>query len=334
MIHIIAEAGSNHNGSMKRAYQLVDIASYAGADSIKFQIINTWGLYLPGKYEYGHYNIDDIIAFRKKTEFSSEDIEKLADYSNKKGIQFSASIFDNKSLDILNKTNPPYIKIASGDLNNLRLIRTVLQKSKKETQIILSTGMSTLQDIEKTVKEIDKSGNINRLVLLHCVSIYPAETEETNLSFISTLKSNFGTEVGFSDHTQNSNAALIALGLGATWFEKHFTFNKRASGLDHKYAANRVQLKNYVSDLRKGEAAMISNDTKKISEKERFTRKRARRSLYASRNIRKGEIIYDKDILCVRPEGPMQADEIDLLIGKRALRDIKQYEPFKLDFLE
>ncbi|MDN5291012.1 MAG: hypothetical protein PWQ06_1251 [Anaerophaga sp.] len=331
MIHIIAEAGSNHNGSMERAYQLVDIASNAGADSIKFQIINTWGLYLPGKYEYGHYNIDDIIAFRKKTEFSSEDIEKLSNYSNKKGIQFSASIFDNESLDILNKTNPPYIKIASGDLNNLRLIRTVLQKSKKDTRIILSTGMSTLQDIEKTVKEIDKSGNINRLVLLHCVSVYPAKTEETNLSFISTLKSNFGTEVGFSDHTQNSNAALIALGLGATWFEKHFTFNKRASGLDHKYASNSAQLKKYVTDLRQGESAMISNDTK-ISESEYFTRKRARRSLYASRDIKIGEIISDEDILCVRPEGPMQADEIDLLIGKRALRDIKQYEPFTLDF--
>lgn len=334
MIHIIAEAGSNHNGSIENAKTLVDIAARANADSVKFQIINTWGLYLPGNYEYGHYNLNDIIAFRKKTEFKSDDIITLAQYSQQKNIQFSASIFDDDGLKMLNNVNPPYIKIASGDLNNIRLIRTIINNSNKNSKIIVSTGMASLADIEKTVNLFDKHDALDRLVLLHCVSIYPAKTNETNLSFISTLNKNFGTEVGFSDHTEDSRAALIALGLGATWFEKHFTYNKLADGLDHKHAADEFQLKQYINDLREGEVALIDKKDNKISEGEIYTRKRARRSLYAARNMKIGDIIKDKDILCVRPEGPMQADEIDFLNGKKLIRDICKYQPFTTDIVE
>jgi sialic acid synthase SpsE len=334
MIHIIAEAGSNHNGSIENAKKLIDIAANAQADSVKFQIINTWGLYLPGNYEYGHYNLEDVLAFRKKTEFKPEDIRILSEYSKPKKIQFSASIFDEEGLNMLNEVNPSYIKIASGDLNNLRLIRNILANSSNESKLILSTGMSTLSDIERTVNEIDKNGHLNRLVLLHCVSIYPARIEETNLSFIATLKKTFGTQVGFSDHTKDSKAALIALGIGATWFEKHFTFDKKAEGLDHKHAADETELKQYVDDLRKGEKALIDKKEDKISEGEFYTRKRARRALYASRDMKAGEIIKDEDILCVRPEGPMQADEIDFLIGKQLAEEIKQYKPFTKDAIK
>ena len=153
MIHIIAEAGSNHNGSIENAKKLIDIAANAQADSVKFQIINTWGLYLPGNYEYGHYNLEDVLAFRKKTEFKPEDIRILSEYSKPKKIQFSASIFDEEGLNMLNEVNPSYIKIASGDLNNLRLIRNILANSSNESKLILSTGMSTLSDIDSNTKK-------------------------------------------------------------------------------------------------------------------------------------------------------------------------------------
>lgn len=328
-IHIIAEAGTNNNGDLQKAKNLVDIAKRAGADSVKFQMINTWGLYLPGRYEYGHYKIEDVIKIRQNGEMTDEEYKELADYALSKGISFSASIFDKKALDLLAGFNPPYIKIASGDLNNHRLLRQIAEYKIK---IVLSTGMSTLKDIEQSVRVITKMG-LSSIVLLHCVSVYPATLEQTNLSFLKTLKSEFGFEVGFSDHTQTSIAACMALCNGATWFEKHFTENKNQVGLDHKYAMEELELKNYVSDIHNAAKALEIKD-QKISENEFETRKRARRSLYAVKDLEKGHILTDADILCVRPENIMQADEIDLLIGGTLNQNIKQYEPFSKDMLK
>src|SRR5690606_17195681 len=233
-------------------------------------------------------------------------------------------------LDLLSSLNPPYIKIASCDLNNIRFLRQVAETGRK---VVLSTGMSTLKDIEKSVNEIEKSGNLQNFVLLHCVSVYPAKVEQTNMPFLSKLKSTFGLEVGFSDHTGDSLAAVMALSLGATWFEKHFTTDRTQEGLDHAYAMEEDGFTKYVEDLRAAEQALVPIPDK-ISEAERYTRKRARRSLYASRDMEVGELISDDDILCVRPEGVMDADEIDLIIGKRLTSPIKQYSPFSLELIK
>jgi N,N'-diacetyllegionaminate synthase len=326
MIHIIAEAGTNHNGSKEKAKELIDLARRAGADSVKFQIINPWGLYLPGQYSYGHYDIKKVIEIRQSTVLPDDTYRELASYSKTSGIAFSASVFDKEGLDLLCSLNPPYIKIASCDLNNIRFLKQVVERGKK---VVLSTGMSSLQDIEKTLKALQTTGKPD-LVLLHCVSVYPAKTEQANLSFIGTLRKNFGLEVGFSDHTGESVAACMALALGATWFEKHFTTDRTQQGFDHAYAMEEEGFAKYISDLRAAETAMAPKD-EKISDAERYTRKRARRSLYASRDIKAGEMIRDEDILCVRPEGIMNADDIDLLIGKKAVAEIKQHEAFSLD---
>lgn len=327
MVHIIAEAGTNHNGSKEKAKELIDVAARAKADSIKFQIINPWGLYLPGEYSYGHYDIKEVIKLRESTVLSDEIYRELATYCTEKNIDFSSSVFDKKGLDLLCSFNPPYIKIASCDLNNIRFLRQVAETGKK---VVLSTGMSSLSDIEKTLKEIEKTGNLKNFILLHCVSVYPANTEQTNLRFISTLKKEFDLEVGFSDHTGSSTAAVMALVLGATWFEKHFTTDRTQKGLDHAYAMEEKGLTDYIKDIRAAEKALINKEVK-ISDDEKYTRKRARRALYASRNIQIGEMLKDEDILCVRPEGPMNADEIDLLIGKKTKIAIRQYEPFTRD---
>ena len=326
MAHIIAEAGTNHNGSKEKAIELIQLAARAGADSVKFQIINPWGLYLPGQYSYGHYDIKKVIAIRESTVLPDETYHELDKESSKVGIAFSASVFDEQGLDLLLSMSPPYIKIASCDLNNIRFLKQVIARGKK---VVLSTGMSSLQDIEKTMNELSRNGKPD-IVLLHCVSVYPAKTEQANLSFITTLRKTFGTEVGFSDHTGESIAACMALALGATWFEKHFTTDRTQEGFDHAYAMEEEGFTRYVADIRAAEVAMrpVSD---KISDAERYTRKRARRSLYASRRIAAGQTVTDEDVLCVRPVGIMNADDIGLIIGKTAANDIEQFEPFALE---
>src|SRR5690606_19626722 len=148
MAHIIAEAGTNHNGDPAKAKELIDLAHRAGADSVKFQIINPWSLYLPGTYSYGHYDINKVIEIRQSTVLSDDTYRDLAAYSRQQGIPFSASVFDEPGLDLLCSLDPPYIKIASCDLNNIRFLRKVVERGKK---VVLSTGMSSLQDIEKTL---------------------------------------------------------------------------------------------------------------------------------------------------------------------------------------
>lgn len=326
MAHIIAEAGTNHNGSKEKAVALIELAARAGADSVKFQIINPWGLYLPGQYNYGHYDIKKVIEIRQSTVLTDDTYRDLEAASIKAGIAFSSSVFDRQGLDLLCSLNPPYIKIASCDLNNIRFLKQVVERGKK---VVLSTGMSSLQDVEKTMNALSTNGRPD-IVLLHCVSVYPAKTEQANLSFLTTLKQTFGTEVGFSDHTGESTAACMALALGATWFEKHFTTDRTQEGFDHAYAMEKEGFTKYVSDIRAAEMALQPKE-EKISDAERYTRKRARRSLYAARAIKSGELISDDEVLCVRPEGIMNADDIDLIVGKKAIKDIAQYEPFGLD---
>ncbi len=324
-IHIIAEAGTNHNGQLDKAKKLVDIAHHSGADSIKFQIIYPWGLYLPGDYEYGHYDIKDVIRIRTEGMLEDEEYDDLAAYCKQKTIAFSASVFDERGLDLLMKFDPPYIKTASCDLNNIRFLRQVAERGKK---MVISTGMSSMQDIERSMNALQKAGHSD-IVLLHCVSVYPAFLEQTNLSFITKLKEHFGVEVGFSDHTGNSIAACMALVKGATWFEKHFTEDKAQQGFDHAYALEEAELKAYVEDLHKAQTALEEQD-EKISDKERYTRKRARRSLYAARDMNVGEVIKDEDVLIVRPEGIMDADQIDELIGRKLTQPLSQHAPFSM----
>jgi len=328
-LHIIAEAGTNNNGSLEKAKNLINIASRAGATSVKFQMINTWGLYLPGKYDYGHYNIEDVIKIRQEGEMTDEEYNELALHAAKMKIGYSSSVFDEKALKLLASFKPPYIKIASCDLNNIRFLRQVADYGIK---MVISTGMSTLADVEKTVKAITYNG-FNDIVLLHCVSVYPAKLEQTNLTFITTLKNEFGFEVGFSDHTPTSHAACMAFVLGARWFEKHFTEDKKQKGLDHAYALEEVELKSYIEDLNAASIALAPKSDK-ISDKEFYTRKRARRSLYASRNLPVGHVITDDDVLIVRPENLMQADEIDFIIGKSLKVPLNQYQPFNTEIVQ
>lgn len=328
LVHIIAEAGTNHNGSVVNGKRLIDLAARAKADTIKFQIIDPDHLYLPGKYEFGHYDIDQVRATRKRFMLSNTQYLELANYATDQGVPFTASIFDQSGLDFLAGLHPSYIKIASTDLNNTRLLRSVAEKG---IRMILSTGMSSLADIEHSIAEILRTG-FSDLVLMHCVSVYPVKLEETNLSFIDTLRSAFGFPVAFSDHTEDSIAACIALTKGVSYIEKHFTCDRQAEGFDHAYAAENDQFVRYVADIRAAEASLRVASTK-INDRERYTRKRARRSLYASRNLQAGDVIQDSDILVVRPENIMSADQVDIVVGSRLAADLAAYAPFTPEIL-
>lgn len=328
-IHIIAEAGTNHNGQLIKAKKLADIAKASKADSIKFQLIYPWGLYLPGDYEYGHYDIKEVIKIREDGMIPDEEYDVLASYCKEKDISFTASVFDTRGLNLMLKFDPEYIKLASCDLNNIRFMREVAERGKR---MIISTGMSTMKDIERSLSALAKE-NFNDIVLLHCVSVYPAHLEGANVSFIEVLKKEFGFPVGYSDHTGTSHAACMALAKGATWFEKHFTEDSSQDGFDHAYAMEESGLTEYVSDLRKAEQALIIPD-KKISDAERYTRQRARRSLYANVDLKAGKVLTNDDVLIVRPEGKMNADQIDLIIGEKLQHDIKQHEAFSLEHVK
>ena len=327
-IHIIAEAGSNYNGNEALAFRLNEVAAIAAADSVKYQIINTDALYRKGNYAYGNYDINDVRAIRLRDELTVDQWKAISSNAIDHGISFSASVFDSKGLNLLCALNPPYIKIASCDLNNLTFLREVASRGHK---MIVSTGMSTLGDIEKAVITLENEGITgNQLVLMHCVSAYPSQLRDTNLAFIQTLKSAFGSAVGFSDHTIGNEAALIAVSLGATWIEKHFTIDRKLPGLDHKNAMEKDQLIKYVQSIRDAEIA-LRPFVQKISAAEAFTRQRARRGLYAARDLPAGHHLTEADILILRPESEIPADQADFLVGKELRVDLKIDEPFRLD---
>jgi len=330
-VHIIAEAGSNYNGNPLLAVRLNAVAANAGTDSVKYQIIHTDALYRRGDYAYGPYNIEAVRAIRRRDELAPAEWTEIADDARRRGMAFSASVFDAAGLDLLCSLNPPYIKVASCDLNNLRFLREVAARGRR---MVVSTGMSTLGDIEKAVAALGKEGIAGeKLVLLHCVSTYPTGLKDTNLSFLQTLRSAFGTSVGFSDHTLGYEAACIAVALGATWIEKHFTTDHSLDGLDHKHALEPDALADFVTTIRATEAALRPRVVK-ISPAETVTRQRARRGLYAAKSLPAGHVLMDEDIRIVRPENGIAADEIDAVLGRVLREPLAAEEALEYEQLE
>ena len=327
-VHVIAEAGTNHGGSRETAERLVAIALEAAADSVKFQIINPDGLYLPRFWNDGAYQENEVYKVRAAAMLSDQDYQALADACRTGGISMSASVFDERSLDLLCAFDPPYIKIASCDLNNDRLLRQAAERGRK---VIVSTGMATLGEVEHAVSTVLGTGNSD-LVLMHCVSIYPCPLEKMNLGFLATLRTAFGLPVGLSDHTESSLAAAIAVSMGVEWIEKHFTYDRQAKGFDHAYAMEPAGLAQYIRDLRAVTAA-CERPVAKLPPEESQVKKRARRSIYAARSLQPSDRIQESDLLVVRPEGPLSPNEMGLIVGKAPRRAIQAYEPISLDMV-
>ena len=319
-IHIIAEAGTNHGGDIKVARSLVSLAKDAGADSVKFQIIYPEGLYLPEIYKGGVYSSNEVFNVRKGMMLADDHWDDLNKYASINKIPLSASVFDARGIHLLSSWNPPYIKIASCDLNYGDLLREAANYGKK---IILSTGMSTLQEIEEAIGILEVCGHKD-LVVMHCVSAYPCPVDEMNLHFINELKK-FGYPLGLSDHTESNAAAIAAVALGVEYIEKHFTYDRKAKGFDHAYAMEPNALKSYIEDIRNVEKSLEPKE-EKLSNSEKDVKKRARRSLYAARDISPGTILTRNDIITVRPGGALEPNKIDSIIGRPIDQKIRKFE--------
>tara|TARA_Y100001958_G_C21211081_1_gene536789 strand:+ start:198 stop:1196 length:999 start_codon:yes stop_codon:yes gene_type:complete len=314
---VIAEAGVNHNGSIKLAKELIDVAKDAGADFVKFQTFKAETLVTKtaDKAEYQKKLTgkgETHFSMIKKLELSEEDHVHLLDYSLKKGIKFLSTGFDIDSIDLLMKLNIPIIKIPSGEITNLPLLRHIGNKRKP---VILSTGMSTIKEIIDATNVLTNNGlKKENLTILHCNTEYPTPMEDVNLRAMLTIKKELNVNVGYSDHTLGIEVPTAAVAMGASIIEKHFTLDQKMRGPDHKASLNPSQLKEMIRNIRNIEKAL--GDYKKTPSKSELKNiSIARKSIVAKTKIKKGEIFSENNITTKRPGIGISPMEWDKIIG-------------------
>ena len=330
---IIAEAGVNHNGSIDLAKQLIDKAVEAGVDIIKFQTFKAEKLVSKAakQAEYQRRNIgkkdEGQLAMLKKLELSQTDHEELITYCNNKGIRFFSTAFDLDSINYLHSLKMGFWKIPSGEITNYPYLRKIAQYREP---VILSTGMCELADIEAALNVLLQFGvKKDQITILHCNTEYPTPFADVNLKAMLEIKEKFGVQIGYSDHTKGIEIPVAAVALGATVIEKHFTLNKNMEGPDHKASLEPDELKSMVSAIRNLELALGSG-YKTISESERKNIEIARKSIVASRQIKKGELLTEENLTVKRPGNginPMRWNEV---IGTHAIRTYAEEDLIEL----
>lgn len=322
-IFLIAEAGVNHNGEIEIAKKLIDLAVDAGVDAIKFQTFISEKLILKTapKVGYQKQTSDDDENFYdmvKKYEFSKEDFIKLKKYCLEKKIIFLSTPFDDLSVEWLEELEVPAYKIGSGDMNNYPLLKQICSKNKP---ILLSTGMATLEEVEKTVDFI-KSNNINELVIFQCTTNYPTPFEDVNLNVIDTYIKVFPKAlIGFSDHSLGITASLGAVAKGVKMIEKHFTLNKEMEGPDHRASLSPEEFISWVKEIRNLEKA-LGDSSKVPGEAELEIAKIARKSIVSISNIKKGDTLTKENISVKRPGSGISPVKYEEVLGKKTKRDI------------
>ena len=326
--YIIAEIGSNHNGDMGLARKMIDSAVKCGCNAVKFQSWTPKSLIAEEEYKRNikyddnprkHWgSLRDMV---EKYYLREEQHWELKEYCDNIGIDFCSTPFSLEETDLLAALDVPFYKIASMDIINHRLLKHVASKNKP---LIVSTGMATLGEIEKAIETITFSGN-DRIVLLHCISIYPPEYPDIHLNNISMLKQTFGFPVGFSDHTIGFSIPLAAVAMGACLIEKHFTIDKNLDGWDHAISADPIEMEIIVKESANISMAMGSHK-RVVSDAEKEKKKKFRRSIVAARQMEKGHIICDEDLNFKRPGTGIMSDQSELLVGKKLLRDIREDE--------
>jgi N,N'-diacetyllegionaminate synthase len=321
-VFIIAEAGVNHNGDVRVAKEMIEIAAEARVDAIKFQ---TWKTELmvtkfAKQAEYQILNtsiVESQFDMLKKLELTYDEFVELKIYCDKLNIQFMSTPDELESAAFLSKYQEIF-KIGSGNVTNLPLLRFIggLQK-----QIILSTGMSTLEEIKSAINVLEKSGTQrSHITLLHCTTQYPAPMNELNLSAISHMRRIFNLSVGYSDHSSGIEASIAAVALGATVIEKHFTLDCNLPGPDHKASLDPLGLKNLVISIRNIEDALGSGE-KKVTDSESANIPIARKSIVTTKPIKKGEIFTIDNLGVKRPGIGVSPMEWDSVIGRKSARN-------------
>ena len=274
---IIAEAGSNHDGEIEKVKKLIDIAADAGVDAVKFQAFKADKL----------FNTEEIVKKLKKIEFKEDWYLEIFEYAHSKGIILLFSVFDEKSVDILSNYDMSAYKIASYELLHFPLLEEIIKKNKP---IILSTGMANQLEVEKVINWI-KSRGYDQIMVMHCVSQYPAQIEDVNLKSITALKE-YNMPVGFSDHTLGIYASIAAVAMGSNIIEKHFTINRSMDGPDHSYSLEPSELKEMVNGIRQVDKML--GVEKILPSKYEVNQRHSRRAIYAKNDIEMGKV-FEKD---------------------------------------
>lgn len=322
---IIAEAGVNHNGSLELAKKLVDVAKEAGADIVKFQTAKLDSLvskFAP-MAEYQKKNTKTNQAQKdmlSKLLLPYEDFIELAAYCKQKGIEFISTPFDIESIHFLNDM-VKFWKVPSGEITNLPYL---VEIAKTKKPIIMSTGMCELWEIEEAFSVLKKNG-AEDITLLHCNTQYPTPYEQVNLKAMHSLAEHFKVAIGYSDHTMGTEIPIAAVAMGATVIEKHFTLDRNMEGPDHKASVEPQELAYMVKAIRNVEAA-LGNGEKKPSESEKPNIVVARKSIVASKRIRKGELFSEENLTTKRPGNGISPMKWNEVIGQRAARDFEEDE--------
>lgn len=319
---MIAEAGVNHNGNLGMALQLVDVAVRAGADAVKFQTFRAECVVTKetpkAAYQKETTGSDESqLQMLKKLELSPDGHRELQAYCGKRGILFLSSPFDEKSADFLEGLDIPAFKIPSGEITNLPFLGHVARKGKP---MIVSTGMSSLEEVKSAVAIIHNTGN-SGLILLHCVSAYPANAADANLMAMQTMATAFDVPVGYSDHTLGIEVALAAVALGACVIEKHFTLDRNLPGPDHRASLEPDELRILVNGVRTVEAA-LGHGRKEPAPCEADIAAVARKSIVTACDIPAGTIVTRDLIVMKSPGTGLQPSMLGQIIGRIAAQDI------------
>lgn len=337
MPYLIAEIGVNHEGSLSKAKELIDLAALGGADAAKFQTYKASKLASKDSPAYWDTSMEETTSqfelFKKYDGFEVEDYIELAEYCKSKSIDFMSTPFDIESVDFLDPLMEIF-KIASADITNFPLIKKICSKNKP---LILSTGASTIEEIINAVNLIKNHGIPDEnIALLQCILNYPTDISNANLGMILDLKNKFPNHViGYSDHTNSRTDMLpliTAYSLGAIIIEKHFTFDKTLAGNDHYHAMDVDDCKKFVnqaSTIHK----LLGSYHKTYLPSEEISRKNARRSIVAAKFIKKGEIIQEQDLTFKRPAFGICTSNWDSVIGRKASKDIQEDEILYPEFL-
>ena len=323
---VIAEAGVNHNGSLEIAKRLVDSASKAGADAVKFQTFNAEKLAsnFAKKASYQtktSARSETQLEMLKKLELSKENHIRLAKHCERRGIVFLSSPFDEESVDFLDSLGVILFKIPSGEITNHQLLQKI---AKKKKPILLSTGMSTLGEVEEAIHTLTSAGN-RLLTLLHCVTEYPAPYDQINLRAMVTLSNAFGLPVGYSDHTPGYEISLAAVALGAVTIEKHFTLDRSMKGPDHRSSMEPSDLRRLIEAVRNVEEA-LGDGRKRPAACELTNISSIRKSVVAAATIQANEGLTKKNTTIKRPGYGVPPKQWELLIGRKAIRRIERDE--------
>ena len=307
--YIVAEVNSSHNGSVSVARKMIDAAVEAGCDCVKFQSWSAESLYSTSYYK------DNPISKRIFTKFSlsSEDLRGLAAYCRERGVDYCSTPYAREEVDfLLDVCDAPFVKVASMDSNNLVYLRYIAGKG---APIVLSTGMSTLDEVKRAVDTIAGAGN-QQICLLHCISIYPPEWDTIHLNNILGLREAFPElPIGFSDHSHGIEMAVAATALGAALIEKHLTLDRTKIGIDNQMATEPDEMKQMVLCCRNTHVALGSRE-RVVREAEHEQMKKMRRSIIVTRNLPAGTVLTQQDLDAKRPGTGIPADMLEVMIGK------------------